>query len=119
MTIKDDERRQQALAAEAKAKGMPEWQLEASRAVDTDMVRDLVADSRRGPIHRPSSIMPEGANAKPAAKGNGWVTPPQVGDWYPPGERFMNQMMDAQDARDRAELARELASRGGRHGSNT
>ena len=113
MTIKDDARRQQALADEAKARGIPEWQLEAARAVGTDAVRDIVADSRRGSVHEPRSIMPEGANAKPAPKGNGWVTPPQVGDWSPPGERFMNQMMDAQDARDRAELARELATRGG------
>jgi hypothetical protein len=115
MSLKDEERRQQELADEAKRLGIAEWQLEASRAVGTDMLRDLMADSRRGSIHRPSSILPETEPAKPTPqpKGNGWVTPPQVNAWSPPGERYFDRMMNEQDARDRAEAARELASRGG------
>jgi hypothetical protein len=48
----EDAKRQQALAEEARRRGIPEWQLEASRAVPDDLVRSIVDDFRRGPSRR-------------------------------------------------------------------
>jgi hypothetical protein len=41
--------------------------------------------------------------------GSGWVESPQIRDWKPPGLAAMDRLMDAADARDKAERIRELA----------
>jgi hypothetical protein len=50
-----------------------------------------------GPAHRPLDR-------------SGWQEPPKVDNWRPPGVEIMDQMMDQQDAIDRAARARELAA---------
>jgi hypothetical protein len=84
------------------------WHQRAAKAVGNDLLADLVRDNRAG--QGPSSIIPSKGNA-PAAPTNrsGWVDPPQVDQWSPPGQRIVDRMMDQQDAVDRAELAVKLA----------
>jgi len=106
----DDAKRNAAIAARAKAKGLPEWQQAAAEAVGTDLLGDILRDSRRGPT-RPSSMIPESAKghvASPPIGNKGWVDPPKVDDWRPPGQRIVDAMLDAQDERDRQELVRKL-----------
>jgi hypothetical protein len=79
-----------------------------AEAVDTDLIRDLVADSRRATHAMPSHssmIPPEKKAAEPQRpRGTGWVEPSTArsGDWA------FDKMMDAQDEKDRAELERKL-----------
>jgi hypothetical protein len=98
----------------------PEYVNDLVRNVDTDQVRAIVADNRH-PIHPaqdPSAkVVPQGAgrvidgNDTPVASTGtgGWVTPPQVDSWRPPGLREMDAMMDQADREDRAKRIRELA----------
>jgi hypothetical protein len=53
-----DEIENQRRAAEAKAQGRHLWELEAERAAPTNLIRDLVADSRRG-ISQSASMIPD------------------------------------------------------------
>jgi hypothetical protein len=64
----------------------------AAKAVPTNLLADIVADNRKPRL--PSS---------PIAKtgGSGWVDPPQVRDWRPPGQRVIDQLIDAADDAER------------------
>ena len=46
MTTVDEARRAAALAEEARRLGIEPWQLDMANAVPTDVLRDIVADSR-------------------------------------------------------------------------
>jgi hypothetical protein len=100
---------------------LEEYERDLTKTVDDKMVRDIVNDLRS---YNPSPSM--GAASKVTLMGagrvidgddvrrgttgsNGWVTPPQVDSWRPPGEAMMNQLMDQQDALDKAERIRKLA----------
>lgn len=77
----EDAKRAQALAEEARRRNIPEYQLEAARAVPDSLVSDLVADSRRSSPLEPSSVVPRRASEPVAEKGSGWIknvplTPP-------------------------------------------
>ena len=106
MTI-NDERNREKLEADAKRLGLTPTALEMSRAVGTDLIGDIVRDNRRS-MHERSGILPPqpAAPAKPPVGQGGWIEPPQVRDWKPPGLAVMDRMMDAQDARDLAERKR-------------
>jgi len=101
MSATEEARRQAALAEEAKRRGLQEWELEASKAVDDALVRSIVDDFRRGPA-QPSSLgtTPDKPKVEPKA-GSGWedAAPLQ----QPPGIKIIDAMMDQQDKIDRAE----------------
>jgi len=92
----EEARRRQALEAEARARGLEPWQLEMSRAVDDKLMREIVADSRRG-VSQPSSLIEE-PKAEPAKRGTGWVEPRPLDV---PGIQYVDQLCDAADAAER------------------
>ena len=99
-----DYSKQAEVAAEAKRLGISEATLEASRAVPTDLVRDLVSDFRRG-VSQPSSIAspPTVQHKKP---GTGWSEPLPLSN--PPGVDLADRLMDQQDRIDRLRRERML-----------
>jgi hypothetical protein len=99
-----DYSKQAEVAAEAKRLGISEATLEASRAVPTDVVRDLVSDFRRG-VSQPSSIV--GApTVQRKQKGTGWSEPLPLSN--PPGVDLADRLMDQQDQIDRIRRERML-----------
>ncbi|UGY27312.1 hypothetical protein HU675_0011430 [Bradyrhizobium septentrionale] len=106
MTIQD-ERTRAKLEADAKRLGLSPNTLEMSRAVGTDALRDIVRDNRRN-VHDRPGIIPDtpAAAEKPPVGKNGWVEPPKITDWKPPGLDAFERIMDAQDAEDRRERKR-------------
>jgi hypothetical protein len=103
------------------ARRLEEYEADLVRAVNDKMVRDIVRDLGG---YNPSPSMGKAAKVTPVGAGrvidgddvkrgttgsNGWVTPPQVDSWRPPGEAAMNQLMDAEDAKWRAERIKEMA----------
>jgi hypothetical protein len=111
---------------------MQPWMKDAVRAVNTDLMQDIVNDNRPpprpaappsnvtvvgsgrvqdfdvGPAYRPY-VPPKEDESSATADRGGWRDSPQVNDWKPPGLEHMDRMMDAQDAHDRVARARELA----------
>jgi hypothetical protein len=75
-------------------------------AVPDRVLRDIVRDNR-GPS-TPTGMIPRsqqptgGGSANVPGGGTGWVDPAPLGP--PPGLRYVDQQLDAQDAKDRAEL---------------
>ena len=103
----EDEKRQQALAEEARRKGIPEWQLEAARAVPDDVVRSLVNDFRSGPS-LPSSMAQK--SPTPEEKRPSFTEPAPLDV---PGIRYVDQLCDHFDQLEKAERikkALELAA---------
>ena len=90
------------IAALAKLMGVSTTQLSMRAAVGDTLMRDVVNDSRKS--KQPSSI----AKNEPGQSRNGWANPPQISDWRPSGQRYLDQMMDAQDAKDRAARVKEV-----------
>jgi hypothetical protein len=99
------------------------WVRDLTRVVNTDLMQDIVNDFRNySPTPRadPSAkVIPQGAgrvvdaDVGPAHRPldrSGWQEPPKVDAWKAPGVEIMDQMMDQQDAIDRAARARELAA---------
>jgi hypothetical protein len=99
---------------------LPEWARDLVKNVDDKAVRDIVNDLRS---YNPSPS--QGAAAKVTVQGagrvidgddvkrgttgqHGWVKPPQVDQWKPPGLEAMDAMMDQQDAIDKAARAKQL-----------
>ena len=85
--------------------------LEMIKAVPESLMRELRADARRpNPVTEASSSTvrstPAAQHSQPQRKG-GWVEPRPLEP--PPGVALADRLVDAQDARDRAELIeREL-----------
>jgi hypothetical protein len=69
--MSEEAKRQEALAAEARRQGIPEWAAEMTRAVPDSLVRDIVGDNRGS-----SSVA---TPAVPAVKGTGWYEPKPIG----------------------------------------
>jgi hypothetical protein len=70
-------------------------------AVPDSLMRDIVNDHRRG-VSPPSSLATTPGEPPRPPRGTGWADPAPLGP--PPGINYIDQMMDAQDARDRAAL---------------
>jgi hypothetical protein len=100
-----DHAKQAALAAEAKRRGIPEYQLEMARNVGTDAIRDLVSDFRRGPSQPSSIAAPSKPKVEPE-KGTGWSEPLPLSN--PPGVDLADRLMDQQDQIDRVRRKRML-----------
>jgi hypothetical protein len=83
--------------------------MEMARVVPTSMLRDIVHDNR-APTGRPGMI-PDSQQASGAStgRGSGWVDPAPLGP--PPGLRYVDQQIDAQDAKDKAERTQQQAMR--------
>jgi len=111
MTIKDATDRAK-LEADARRLGLAPNTLEMSRAVGTDLIRDIVADGRRHSPVQPRGMLPDPQTSvsasRPPIGTNGWIEPATIKDWRPPGLAVMDRMMDAQDAIDRAERTRRF-----------
>lgn len=111
MTMQDARNRER-LEAEARRAGLTPTALEMSRAVGTDLIGDIVRDSRRSNPVRPSGMLPDQQTSlsasRPPIGENGWVSPPAIANWKPPGLTIMDRMMDTQDAIDRAERSRRF-----------
>jgi hypothetical protein len=80
------------------------WVEEATKAVPTSLVKQIVNDFKNGPS-RPSSMLgPEKTEVvKPV--GSGWQQPAPLS---PPNTYYLDKLMDHQDAIDRRELKRRL-----------
>jgi hypothetical protein len=98
---------------------LPEWVKDLARAVPTDVVRDIVNDFRAykpGPsgtskvtVHGAGTVVTgdDGPAHRPYGQG-GWVKPPQVDQWKPPGIEAMDRMMNQADLIDKAERVRKM-----------
>jgi hypothetical protein len=74
-------------------------------AVGDDVMRDIRGDARRDV----SDFRPVGPDVRPTVRGSGWRDPAPLGP--PPGIAQADRLMDAQDAKDRAELIAQEARR--------
>ena len=80
-------------------------------SADDEFLRDIVRDNRV-----PSTAQPPAERVRvvgapvvhTAGGGTGWSEPTSVDDWTPPGQRAFDQMMDAEDAKWRADRKKEL-----------
>jgi hypothetical protein len=99
---------------------LPPWAVDLVNCVGTDQIKQIVADLRS---YNPSPGMGKAATVVPADAGKvvtgtdgakhlprrGWQESPRVDSWRPPGEAAMNRIMDAEDAKWRAERIKEMA----------
>jgi hypothetical protein len=86
---------------------MPQSAIEdMAKAVPDKLVREVVSDLRGGRVE-PGWLPP--TKSPPIPRGTGWVKPLEHGS--PSGQRYVDQMMDVQDALDKRDLERRL--RGG------
>jgi len=104
MTV-EEARRQAAMAAEARARGIEPWQLEMMNAVGDGLVRDLVNDFKHGPAQRSSLADDPGKPSRPRATAVPVASPLAA----PPGIGLVDKLVELQDRIDRADRARELA----------
>jgi hypothetical protein len=105
------------------ANNLPEYMRDLVANVGDKLVADIVNDFRTytpGPsAGKASKVTVQGAGTvqtgddgpahRPFEQGQGgWVKPPQVDQWKPPGLEAMDAMMDQQDAIDKAARVKEL-----------
>jgi hypothetical protein len=78
--------------------------LEMARAVPDQLMREIAMRDNRAPTGRPGMIPTNQQSTGGAAPVNksGWVDAAPIGP--PPGIRYVDAQLDAQDAKDRAEL---------------
>jgi hypothetical protein len=86
------------LEAEAKRRGISVTQLQMQMAVPDDLIRDIVADSRKG-ISQSASMISTSERAEPPRRTNGWIEAKPLAP--PPGIALVDRLCEAQDARDR------------------
>jgi hypothetical protein len=109
----NDEKAQAALAARARKAGRQEFEQEMIEALGNDVMRDIVADSRRSSPLVPRSPLAaelgQGPTAPKPAVGNGrgWIDAVPLPS-SPPGQRYVDAQLDAAAALDRAELEKKL-----------
>jgi hypothetical protein len=95
---------------------LPPWAKDLVDCVGTAEIKAIVEDLRS---YNPSPSQGAAAKVTPVGagrvidgddikRGYGWVKPPQVDQWKPPGLEAMDRMMDVQDAIDKAARAKEL-----------
>jgi hypothetical protein len=93
--MSDDEFEQAATEREAALTGLQPYQVRANRAVSDQLIRQIVADSRRGPTAPSSLASSVQSTPRPASGGSVPIQPP-------PGIKYVDQLCDAADRRDRA-----------------
>jgi hypothetical protein len=80
---------------------------------DDALLRAIVRDNRTSvhPALQGGKVTVDGAPVvKTVGDGRGWSnTTPSIDDWRPPGEKVFDALMNAEDAKWRAERAAELA----------
>jgi hypothetical protein len=86
--------------------------LEMARAVPDHVIREIALRDNRAPTGRPGMIPTSqqssgGGPANVPGSGTGWAHETPIGP--PPGVAQAERLMDAQDARDRAELIKRDA----------
>jgi hypothetical protein len=94
---------------------LPEYMQDLTKAVPTDLVRQIADDFRNySPTPRAdpnAKVSVHGAGRVvdgETQRGTGWTEPAKVDSWRPPGVEHMDRMMDQQDQIDRAARIREL-----------
>jgi hypothetical protein len=103
----EDAKRQQALANEARRKGLQEWEVEMSKAVPDDLVRSLVNDFKHGPS-LPSSMAQKPGPTAEVKRGTGWQEDTPLRQ--PPGVDLIDRMVATQDKINAAQKVQELSS---------
>ena len=85
------------------------WVRRSLGACSNDVMKDIVADSRRGDIHARASVIPQPKaqqTAEPPRSNNGWVEPAKLRP--PEGVALVDSLVDAQDRRDAIARAHEM-----------
>jgi hypothetical protein len=91
-----------------KSKGIAEWQAEMAAGISDADLKAIVADQRVSPLtagDRPEKVRVEGAvklDRPKLGNGKGWSEGQPLPD-RPPHDRYVNQLLDAEDARWREE----------------
>jgi hypothetical protein len=93
-------RKNAATAAEARARGIQEYELEMAQAVPTDVIRDIVKDSRAP--SGPSSISAT-RSTEPVEQSSGWYEPAPLRPYS--GDRYVQQMCENAAAQEQATVA--------------
>jgi hypothetical protein len=111
MLTHDDLGKLLAIIRQAKAMfagaGMPPSAIEEmAKAVPDKLVREIVDDHRHGRAE-PGFLKP--SESAPVVRGSGWVEPVPLGN--PPGIKYVDQLIDVQDAVDKRELEKRLRGR--------
>jgi hypothetical protein len=98
-----DELEQEMTQREAALRGLQPYQVRANRAVPDRLIRDLVADARKG-ISQSASMIPDRQRSedKPRAPSGGTVEIKP-----PPGIDIIDRMCEAQSRADRAAAIRQ------------
>src|SRR6516164_7780207 len=81
-------------AAEAKARGLPQWQHEMTSVVDDQLVRSLVSDGRSFARARSDFVKPVDVGRTPQAP----LEPVKLGPYS--GQSIIDRMCEAQARRD-------------------
>ena len=110
-----EQQRQAAIAAKARKLGIEEWQLEMMLAEGPQIgaeERRIFSNVQQIPGMAPD---PNANRAAPKQTEPSWALNGGVNGWrdgrpleLPPGTRYVDQLCDAADAADRAELERRL-----------
>jgi hypothetical protein len=82
--------------------------------IEDPLLASIVADNRQNPVtgglppaqRVTVSGAPLVTNGAPLDRG-GWYEPKPVDEWRPPGQAIFDQLMDAEDAKDRAARQRQ------------
>jgi hypothetical protein len=86
--------------------------LDAAPVIDDALVRAIVNDHRTEMHPMVGAEVMKPADARPlvtaGAGAGGWVDPPKLAAWRPPGLGHMDRMVDAADRIDRAEHVARL-----------
>jgi hypothetical protein len=90
--------------AEAKRRGLQPYQVRATQAVGDQLIKDIVADARRG-ISQSASPIPPAREKSVRPRGSGWQDAQPVSQ--PPGVNLIDKMCDAQDRAAKAAAIRQ------------
>jgi hypothetical protein len=97
--------------AEKRASVIPPWLREACAGGVSDRDARAIAATARAPTGRPGMIPDSQISVRPPANvpgsGTGWAREIPLGP--PPGLRYVDQQIDAQDAKDRADRTQQHA----------
>src|SRR5215469_15317228 len=84
--------------AEARVRGIEPYKVRASNAVGDRLIKDIVADARRGISQSASMIPDRQRSSAEAQQGNGWVEPAPLKP--PAGIEHIDRLVAQQDRAD-------------------